>query len=656
MAKDNIGKTVTTRNSSRNTDKLNKIGQTGQTGKDIPSNSVIVKNQRHSTHKQTRQPSSPVDNSAAGSHRAPLQPKPVNNGIRASPDGSRLGNRTSPSIRLEGKSLRAATSSIPRPKPSAKVNSDLYKKPIDKQPIDNSQFSTDSGVRNSISPPTQSMQSDINMSGNGNNENSGPKAMNNMDMWASLMAKLESMQKEQAEALQGIREEIKATNSGFVHDISQIREEIKDVRSTLQGHDSKLEGLDTLKQKLLEEVQQQIEQQIEQQVASRISEHFSSQAKHLEENITQVSDQVVQLSEKIKDSNTELRDAVFEKTDDYLANFTEDMKRDFLKEKRFNRRLNLILMGLPELQEEEEEGDESVRVTTLLKERLSLTYLKIDAVYRLGVRGKGKRPRPIMMMFSKFSRRKAVWFSKSKLNEDQDLKLRIQEDLPPQLRWEMNFLLKIQRQAKSKPETYPNVRIKDYKIILNGTSYGIEDEHLLPQDLRLSAIATPQSADAVAFFGRDSPFSNHFQCDFEAGGLSFNCVEQYLAYHKAKLANNRGIATKVMRASDPAEHKRALNSMKDAIPDEWKEKAEGIILGGLRAKFRQNEHLSKLLLATHPRKLGEASRDPVWGTGFQLNDDKVLDVEAWNKEGNLLGRSLEKVREELIQQELQGAN
>lgn len=53
---------------------------------------------------------------------------------------------------------------------------------------------------------------------------------------------------------------------------------------------------------------------------------------------------------------------------------------------------------------------------------------------------------------------------------------------------------------------------------------------------------------------------------------------------------------------------------------------EGILLKGLRAKFGQDEHINKLLLTTYPQKLGEASCDPVWGTGFTLHDDKVLDI------------------------------
>lgn len=221
----------------------------------------------------------------------------------------------------------------------------------------------------------------------------------------------------------------------------------------------------------------------------------------------------------------------------------------------------------------------------------------------------------------------------------------MQEDLSPELRWELNILLKVLRKAKSMPDVYPNVRIKNYKIILNGTPYGVADMDDLPQELQLSAIATPQSDEAVVFFGRDSPFSNHFLCDFEFGGLSFNCMEKYLACQKAKLANNRKLATKIMKASDPADHKKALNQMKEAVPTEWEAKREEILTKGLPAKFGQDEYLNKLLL--------EASHDPVWGIGLPLHDEKVLDINAWKTDGNLLGRSLEAIREEFIQKQAQ---
>lgn len=483
--------------------------------------------------------------------------------------------------------------------------------------------------------------------------NDGPKEPppGNAEMWASVMAKLESMQAQQSEALQEIKEEIKTTNAGLKNDITLLRSDLDEVKNKISGYDSKWEELEKIKKDLVDmkkelsaqttQAVQEVKQDVMAEVKTKMDE--TNQAVQevklnvMEEVKTQIDVKNSHLEEKLKDERDDSREDLVE-------------KRDFLKEKCFNRRFNLILLGLAELAED---GDEKKNVLTILQNRLSIAAPQIDSVYRLGTKTEGKRPRPLMIMFSNWSSRCNVWFAKGKINENQENKLRLQEDLPPELRWELSILLKILRHAKSMPEAYPNARIKDYRIILNGTSYGVNDQDILPQDLQLAAIATPQSADAVAFFGRDSPFSNHFPCEFDFGGLSFNCMEQYLACQKAKLANNRALATKIMRAEDPADHKKALNQMKDAVPEKWKAKMEETLLKGLRAKFSQDEFLHKLLLSTYPRKLGEASRDPIWGTGIPLRDEKVLDVNEWNPEGNLLGKSLEAVREEFIPEQNQ---
>lgn len=325
------------------------------------------------------------------------------------------------------------------------------------------------------------------------------------------------MQSQQNEALQEIKEEIKITNSGFTREISQLRDELDEVKAKLSGHEARWAELEDFKRDILEEFKKQLDsqatevaQEVKQSFADDVSKQIADQNSQFAEKIKddvskQVTDQNSQFAEKMRDERQDFRDDLVEKSDEDLAKFSHDIRRDFLKEKCFNRRFNLILLGL---QEAEEEGDEKERVSTLLKNRLSIPTPKIDSVYRLGVKSEseGKRPRPVMISFSKWYSRCAVWFAKGKLNKDQDDKLRLQEDLPTELRWELNILLKILRQAKSMPEAYPKVRIKDYKIIMNGVAYGVEDQDILPPDLQLFAIATPQSDEAIAFFGRDSPF------------------------------------------------------------------------------------------------------------------------------------------------------
>lgn len=103
-----------------------------------------------------------------------------------------------------------------------------------------------------------------------------------------------------------------------------------------------------------------------------------------------------------------------------------------------------------------------------------------------------------------------------------------------------------------------------------------------------------------------------------------------------------------MEHSNPVQHKIILNILKNDCPDVWKEKVKGIILDAARAKFSQNDDLAEFLVGTQPLRIGEASRDVLWGVGIALENREVLDSTRWPQDGNLLGRTLEQVREELI--------
>lgn len=75
---------------------------------------------------------------------------------------------------------------------------------------------------------------------------------------------------------------------------------------------------------------------------------------------------------------------------------------------------------------------------------------------------------------------------------------------------------------------------------------------------------------------------------------------------------------------------------------------EHILAVSLREKFRQNPNLLKYLKDTQGLQLGEASRDPTWAIGMALEDDQVLDMSKWLPSGNLLGRTLTRVRDEFF--------
>lgn len=370
-------------------------------------------------------------------------------------------------------------------------------------------------------------------------------------------------------------------------------------------------------------------------IAAEVQKQVSDKMSKLEKNLESTSSEVSQLKKKDKtNARTKALDP-----DEGVS------QREFQLEKYFNRRRNLLLLGL---EEPGEEGDERSKIADTLQERLKIQRPKIETAFRMGATA-GKSPRPLLITFSTLPQRFQVWNSKGELNKDQENKLWLQEDLPKPLRDEMSALIRVQKKAKSLPDKYPNVKIKDFRIRIQGRFYKAHELDLIPDDLKLSNIATPRSEEAVVFFGRSSPLSNHHICNINIAKRTFTCVEHFLAWQRANIAEDKVLANSVLDMKDPSEHKKVLNSLHDKATEQWEETVENVLLVALRAKFKQNEHLKKFLCETHPRKIGEASYNTTWGIGMALNNENVLKTDKWNTEGNRLGKALELVRGELLQ-------
>lgn len=319
-----------------------------------------------------------------------------------------------------------------------------------------------------------------------------------------------------------------------------------------------------------------------------------------------------------------------------------------LRGQAFSNRHNILVFGL---KENNSSADDLHEVYSFFENRMGLSCLKIKVVFRLGAyRQEALRPRPLVVKFADIRDRWRVWNSKSKIKFDRDHPIRIQEDLPKKLREDHRVLQRIAKVAMENPETYRDVKVKDFRISISGKKYGMEEIHQLPIELQPESVYTPRSTDAVVFFTKNSPMSNHHPAPFTLNGKNFSCVEQYLAFCKAIMAENTSLAERAMESTDPADHKSILNSLRPQVQERWAEKAPAIILPAIRAKFSQNERLSNFLIETHLLAIGEASRDSMWGVGLPLEHKDVLDTTKWERHGNLLGNTLARVRAELIQQ------
>lgn len=325
---------------------------------------------------------------------------------------------------------------------------------------------------------------------------------------------------------------------------------------------------------------------------------------------------------------------------------TQDEHRAYekLKDQAFKNRHNLLLFGILESASIEEDR---VLVMDFFTSKMEVSKPNIEALYRLGQRN-ANRSRPIVVKFSNINERWDIWKKRSAIKHDPENPVWIQEDLPRKLREDNRVFLRILKTAKSMPNVSYHIKIQDFQIVFNGNRYDMNNLHLLSREISTKMAYTPYSDDVVVFFTKYSPLSNHFPCTFVIDTVTFNCVEQYLAVQRAFLAKNKPLTRRVMGTNNPADHKTVLNILRSDQPDVWKERAETLIMTALRAKFLQNGNLAQFLMDTHPRLIGEASKNEMWGIGLSLDNRDVLDSSKWKKEGNLLGISLVKVREELL--------
>lgn len=127
-------------------------------------------------------------------------------------------------------------------------------------------------------------------------------------------------------------------------------------------------------------------------------------------------------------------------------------------------------------------------------------------------------------------------------------------------------------------------------------------------------------------------------------GMSYNCCEQYMMYHKAKLFLDEEVASKIMSTDDPHEQKKLGRMVKNYNEDIWSRHRFQIVFEGNYLKFTQHKDLQERLLTTGNKILVEASPyDKIWGIGLGCDNHMINDEKNW-KGLNLLGKVLMSVR------------
>ena len=133
---------------------------------------------------------------------------------------------------------------------------------------------------------------------------------------------------------------------------------------------------------------------------------------------------------------------------------------------------------------------------------------------------------------------------------------------------------------------------------------------------------------------------------FTYGNEWFQTAEHFMMASKASILNDPVTRKKIMEATHPKEAKRLGRTIDYTNGRRWENLREEVVYMGNLLKFQQNEGIGRFLQSTKPRRIVEGSpSDDVWGCGIRYDDINIQDIK--NCRGlNLLGKALEKVRQD----------
>lgn len=144
-------------------------------------------------------------------------------------------------------------------------------------------------------------------------------------------------------------------------------------------------------------------------------------------------------------------------------------------------------------------------------------------------------------------------------------------------------------------------------------------------------------------------FKCHFSVETEGKTLDFYNSEQYFMYIKAKTFGDEDIAQQIIeKGKNPKTAKALGRKVKNYNDEKWNEIRFDVMVEANMLKFSQNDDLKKLLLNPefNGKHFVEASPlDGIWG--IKCGEAEALDDESNWKGLNLLGKALDKVRENL---------
>ena len=145
------------------------------------------------------------------------------------------------------------------------------------------------------------------------------------------------------------------------------------------------------------------------------------------------------------------------------------------------------------------------------------------------------------------------------------------------------------------------------------------------------------------------PFSQWYMRDFIVKDVTYNCAEQYMMAHKARLFGDDDMYAQIMTSSNPKDQKRLGRQVRNYREEIWGTYdgyARITVRDANMAKFTQHTDLRAKLLGTTGTLVEASPYDKIWGVGIGPKDERIQDKNSWNGQ-NKLGICLMKIRDQL---------
>ena len=144
--------------------------------------------------------------------------------------------------------------------------------------------------------------------------------------------------------------------------------------------------------------------------------------------------------------------------------------------------------------------------------------------------------------------------------------------------------------------------------------------------------------------------SNYYAGKLEFNGIPHNSIDHCYQYQRADRYNNLIAMNKLLCVKSAAEAKQIGSQIRNFQAADWDSMKTSIMEDLIRIKFNPGSELATRLTAG--KSLAEAGKSQSFGIGLSLHHSNVFDTSKWSKNGNILGKTLKKLRDELTSNEI----